>query len=63
MGYVVLCPDALCFEDRQDPDGRLKGGDFERFEFLRQSSRDAAWHGKHSGYASGHRLSERSTGG
>lgn len=32
-GYVVLCPDALCFEERQSP--HLKGGDFERFEFLR----------------------------
>ena len=32
-GYVVLCPDALCFEERQDV--QLKGGDFERFEFLR----------------------------
>ncbi|WLD11262.1 dienelactone hydrolase family protein [Planctellipticum variicoloris] len=33
QGYVVLCPDALCFEERQD--SRLKGGEFERFEFLR----------------------------
>lgn len=32
-GYVVLCPDALCFEDRQSP--HLRGGDYERFEFLR----------------------------
>ncbi|HID76278.1 MAG TPA: hypothetical protein EYP56_09820 [Planctomycetaceae bacterium] len=32
-GYVVLCPDALCFEERQS--ARLKGGDYERFEFLR----------------------------
>lgn len=32
-GFVVLCPDALCFEGRQD--AVLKGGDFERFEFLR----------------------------
>ena len=32
-GYVVLCPDALCFEERQN--AQLKGGDFERFEFLR----------------------------
>ena len=35
LGYVVLCPDALCFEDRQDPTGKLTGGNFERFEFLR----------------------------
>lgn len=32
-GYVVLCPDALCFEERQSP--HLKGGNYERFEFLR----------------------------
>jgi dienelactone hydrolase len=32
-GYVVLCPDALCFEERQSE--HLKGGNFERFEFLR----------------------------
>ena len=35
LGYVVLCPDALCFEERQDPSGKLAGGDYERFEFLR----------------------------
>ena len=34
-GYVVVCPDALCFEERQDPDGVLAAGNFERFEFLR----------------------------
>lgn len=34
-GYVVLCPDALCFEERQDPTGKLQGGNYERFEFLR----------------------------
>lgn len=33
QGYVVLCPDALCFEERQDE--TLKAGNFERFEFLR----------------------------
>ncbi len=32
-GYVVLCPDALCFGERQSKD--LHGGEFERFEFLR----------------------------
>ena len=37
LGYVVLCPDALCFEERQDPDGKLSGMAFERFEFLRQT--------------------------
>lgn len=44
-GYVVLCPDALCFEERQDPTGKLKRGDFERFEFLRYvvSGKCMAW--------------------
>ena len=42
-GYVVLCPDALCFEERQNKD--LKGGNFERFEFLRYvvGGRCMAW--------------------
>ncbi|MGA0560613.1 dienelactone hydrolase family protein [Larkinella sp. VNQ87] len=44
-GYVVLCPDALCFEERQDPTKKLKNGEFERFEFLRQvvRGRSMAW--------------------
>lgn len=44
-GYVVVCPDALCFEERQDPSGKLKNGDYERFEFLRQivRGRSMAW--------------------
>ncbi len=43
LGYVVLCPDALCFESRQDDS--LKGGDFERFEFLRYvvAGKSMAW--------------------
>lgn len=32
-GYVVLCPDALCFEERQIPE--MEGMRYERFEFLR----------------------------
>jgi dienelactone hydrolase len=32
-GYVVLCPDAICFEERQD--SVLRAADFERFTFLR----------------------------
>lgn len=45
LGYVVLCPDALCFEERQDPEGKLKDGAYERFEFLRQvvDGRCMAW--------------------
>lgn len=42
-GYVVLCPDAVCFEERRSP--RLKNGDYERFEFLRHvvAGRSLAW--------------------
>jgi dienelactone hydrolase len=45
LGYVVLCPDALCFEERQDPTGTLKNGNYERFEFLRHvvAGRSMAW--------------------
>jgi dienelactone hydrolase len=45
LGYVVLCPDAVCFEDRQDSTGKLTGNQFERFEFLRHivSGRSLAW--------------------
>ena len=44
-GYVVLCPDALCFEERQDPTGILKRGEYERYEFLKQvvQGRSLAW--------------------
>lgn len=44
-GYVVLCPDALGFEERQDPTGKLTDGEYERFEFLRQvvQGRSLAW--------------------
>jgi len=39
LGYVVLCIDALGFEDRQNPEqadkGKLKNGGYERFLFLR----------------------------
>lgn len=34
-GYVVFCPDAICFGERRDPTGKLGGGEYERFEFLR----------------------------
>jgi hypothetical protein len=42
-GYVVLCPDALCFGERQSP--HLHGGEFERFEFLRYvvAAKSLAW--------------------
>lgn len=43
QGYVVLCPDAQCFEERRSP--HLKNGDYERFEFLRSviAGRCMAW--------------------
>ena len=34
-GFVVFCPDAICFGERRDPTGKLNGGEYERFEFLR----------------------------
>jgi len=42
-GYVVLCPDALCFGERRHP--RLQGGNFERFIFLQYvvSGKCLAW--------------------
>src|SRR4051794_10848702 len=41
-GYVVLCPDHLCFEDRRPPEylrienNALDGQNYERFEFTRR---------------------------
>src|SRR3954451_7316450 len=41
-GYVVLCPDHLCFEDRRPPEyvraenTGLKDGNYEQFEFTRR---------------------------
>jgi dienelactone hydrolase len=45
LGYVVFCPDAQCFEERQDADGKLKGGNYERYEFLKSlvAGRTMAW--------------------
>ncbi len=44
-GYVVLCPDALAFEERQDPTGKLKGMRYERYEFLKYvvNGKSMAW--------------------
>lgn len=43
-GYVVLCPDALGFEDREAP-YQLKGGNLERYLFLKYivSGQCMAW--------------------
>lgn len=42
-GYVVLCPDALCFEDRASP--RLPGARYEEFKAMRYLTRGTslAW--------------------
>ncbi len=46
-GYVVLCPDHLCFEDRRPPEyrrvehGALQDGNYERFEFTARLMRGA----------------------
>jgi dienelactone hydrolase len=42
-GYVVLCPDALTFEERRHPG--LEGDKYERFEFLRYvvAGKSLAW--------------------
>jgi len=42
-GYVVLCPDALCFEDRASP--HLPGARYEEFEAMRYLTRGTslAW--------------------
>lgn len=42
-GFVVLCPDALCFEERQSV--HLSGNAYERFEFLRYvvAGKSLAW--------------------
>jgi dienelactone hydrolase len=33
-GYVTMVFDALCFNERQDPTGKLKNGDYERYEAM-----------------------------
>src|SRR5262249_43368712 len=33
-GYVTLVFDALCFNERQDPTGKQKNGDYERLEAM-----------------------------
>jgi hypothetical protein len=53
LGYVVLCPDALCFEERQDPEKKLKGGNYKRFESCAWSSRAGPWPGRTSSTCGG----------
>ena len=45
QGYVVLCPDALCFEQRRDRDKRLLNQQYEFYQFLHYvvAGRFMAW--------------------
>ena len=44
-GYVAFCPDALGFEERQDPEGRLAADAYERYLFLKYvvAGKSLAW--------------------
>lgn len=46
-GYVTLAPDALCFNERQDPAGKLKDGAYERFEALHRLTEGKTLQGKY----------------
>jgi dienelactone hydrolase len=46
-GYVTLVFDALCFNERQDASGRLKGGDYERYEAMYRITEGKSLQGKY----------------
>jgi dienelactone hydrolase len=46
-GYVTLAPDALCFGERQDPTGKLKGASCERYEALHRITEGKSLQGKY----------------
>jgi len=46
-GYVTLVFDALCFNERQDATGRLKGGDYERYEAMYRITEGKSLQGKY----------------
>jgi dienelactone hydrolase len=46
-GYVTIAPDALCFGERQDPAGKLKGAGYERFEALHRITEGKTLQGKY----------------
>jgi dienelactone hydrolase len=46
-GYVTLAPDALCFGERQDPTGKLKGANYERYEALHRITEGKSLQGKY----------------
>jgi dienelactone hydrolase len=46
-GYVTIAPDALVFGERQDTQGKLKGGNYERFEALHRITEGKSLQGKY----------------
>ena len=46
-GYVTLAPDAICFNERRDPTGRLKGGEYERYQALHRLTEGKTLQGKY----------------
>lgn len=46
-GYVTIAPDALCFNERQDPARKLKDGSYERFEALHRITEGKTLQGKY----------------
>src|SRR5262249_38340051 len=46
-GYVTLVADALCFNERQDSTGKLKDGDYERYEGMYRITEGKTLQGKY----------------
>jgi len=46
-GYVTLVFDALCFNERQDPTGKQKNGDYERLEAMYRITEGKTLQGKY----------------
>src|SRR6185436_20377329 len=46
-GYVTIAPDALCFNERQDPTHKLKGAECERYEALHRLTHGRSLQGKY----------------
>jgi dienelactone hydrolase len=46
-GYVTIVADALCFGERQDARGKLKKGEYERFEALHRITEGKTLQGKY----------------
>ena len=46
-GYVTMVFDALCFNERQDAAGRLKNGDYERYEAMYRIAEGKSVQGKY----------------